>query len=204
MSRLPIILRNCHGNLPTSWHDSHGGKWSKTFCITVGSRKSRRQMEGGAWCLPGCAVGALPREIGWQGRWPVLTSLHPAEGTKSSSAVPDISLTAGYVAAANLPEPLVPSASLAAGLVSVGLASTLHRDPGAVTTPTWLSTVRGTSRGSQFLQWEGCPEFPRHEEWENLCCTPPGSRGAFWGNEQPWGDDHLHPLTQVTTVKILC
>jgi len=40
--------------------------------------------------------------------WPVLTSLHPAEGTKPSSAVPAVSLTAGYVAAAELPELPVP------------------------------------------------------------------------------------------------
>lgn len=126
MSHLPIILLNCHGNLPTSWHDSHGGKWSKTFCITLGFRKLQRQMEGGAQCLLGYAAGAVPHEISWWGRWPVLTSLHPAEGTKSSSAVPAVSLTAGYVAAADLPELLVPSASPAAGLVSVGLVSTLR------------------------------------------------------------------------------
>lgn len=153
----------------------------------------------------GLCRGALPPEISWRGRWPVLTSLHPAEGPKSSSAVPTISLTAGYVAAVALPEPPVLRTSPAAGLVSVGPVSTPHRDAGAVVPmPVWLSMVRGTSRGSQFLQWEGCPEFPHHGEWENLCCTPPGSGGAFWGSEQPRCDDHLHPIAQVTTIKILC
>lgn len=46
MSRLPIILPNCHGNLPMSWHDSHGGKRSKTFYITPGNHFLHMEMGG--------------------------------------------------------------------------------------------------------------------------------------------------------------
>lgn len=67
---------------------------------------------------------------------------------------------------AELLELLVLNVSLPAGLVSVGLVSTPCRDPGAVVPILmWLLMVRGTFSGSQFLQWEGCPEFPHHKEW---------------------------------------
>lgn len=75
---------------------------------------------------------------------------------------------------AELPELLALNIALPAGLVAVGLVSALCRDPGAVVPiPTWLLMVRGTFCGSQFLQWEGCPEFLHHREWVNLCCIPP-------------------------------
>lgn len=173
MSRLPIILPNCHGNLPTSWHNSHGGKWSKTFYITLGSRKPWRQMERGGLVSSGLLCGGSPP-------WDQLTRLVACLDLSSSSWHNKILLScpchipcSRAQRSAELPELLVLNVSPTAGLVSVGLVSTLCRDPGAVVPmPTWLLMVRGTFCGSQFLQWEGCPEFPHYKEWANLCCIP--------------------------------
>lgn len=121
--------------------------------------------------------GALPAEISWWVRWPVLTSPHPVEGMKSCSAVPAISLTAGNVFAAE------PSELLGAGLVST------HKSwcPPHTGTPVLLCPCQCSSwqlwvypRAPKFLQWVGYPEFPHCKGKKNWCCTPPGSRGAFY------------------------
>lgn len=182
MSHLPIILPNCHGNFPINWHDSHGGKWSKTFCITPGSGKSWGQMEGGLWCLQAVLQGLSPP-------WDQLVRSVACLDLPSSSWRNKILLSCPCC----IPYSKVPHCCGVTRVVSAehfpgcwtdvhGTVSTLHRGSGAVVhRPAWLLMAQGTSHISQFLQWEGCPEFPHHEEWENLFGTPPGSGGAFWG-----------------------
>lgn len=57
-------------------------------------------MWGGSSVSVGQRCEALPAEISWRGQWPVLTCHHPAEGMKSSSAVPAVFLTSGNAFAA--------------------------------------------------------------------------------------------------------
>lgn len=190
-----------------SWHDSHGGKWSKTFCITLcmGSRKPWRHMERGGLVSAALRCRGSPP-------WDQLTRLVACLDLLSSSWWNKILLSCpchiSYSRArcsAELPELLVLSVSLPAGLVAVGLVSTLCRDPGAaVPRPAWLLMVRGTFCGSQFLQWGGCLEFLLIKSGQTCAVSlPPGSEGVFWRNEQQWDGDNIHSLAQATTVKIL-
>lgn len=122
-----------------------------------------------------------------------MTSPHPVEGMKSCSAVPAISLTAGNVFAAE------PSELLGAGLVST------HKSwcPPHTGTPVLLCPCQCSSwqlwvypRAPKVLQGVGYPEFPHCKGKKNWCCTPPGSRGAFY--EGTNSDHHARPCGQAT------
>lgn len=203
MPHLLITLPNCHGNLPTNWHDSHGGKWSKTFCIIPGSRKSWRQMEGGGWCLPGCTAETLPREISWWGWWPALTSMQLKEQNP-----PQLSL----------PYPLQQGTLLLWSYLSCSCWAA----PWLLDWCLWdwcplyaqsLDLLCPCQCGSEWCKAHPlAPSFCNEKVFLNSYIMKSGKTcpepflalgGAFRVNEQPWRSDHLHSLTWVTWAKIL-
>lgn len=152
----------------------------------------------GRGSLPGCTAVALSH--GNSLCWPPF--IQPKEWNPPQLSLAAISLTAGHVATTDLIEPPVLSNSPAAGLVVHGTG--VHPMP----VPWCCAHADVALNGARHMLQLSVfalrfPEFPCHEEWENLCCKPLDSGEAFWRNEQPWCDDHLHPLTQVTAAKIL-
>lgn len=155
-----------------SWHDSHGGKWSKTFCITLcmGSRKPWRHMERGGLVSAALRCRGSPP-------WDQLTRLVACLDLLSSSWWNKIFLSCPC----HIP-------------YSRARGSAVTRAAGAECFPACWTGVCGTGvhpvQGSRcccahanaaldgkrhilwFLQWKGCPEFLHHKEWANLCCIP--------------------------------
>jgi len=172
-------------------------------------------MWGGSSVSVGQRCKALPAEISWRGQWPVLTSHHPAEGMKSSSAVPAVSLTSGNAFAA-----VTRADGCWAGVPPSGWASmhragaTPCRDSGAaVPMLKWLLVIPGTFWGSCcvcccccccccffsfffLFSVSGLSWIPPSEKQENWCCTPLGSGGAFCGEWAAvvWCSHPLHKL----------
>lgn len=137
--------------------------------------------------------GALPAEISWWVRWPVLTSPHPAEGMKSCSAVPAISLTAGNVFTAE------PSELLGAVLVST------HKSwyPPHTGTPVLLCPLQiqllaalGIPQGSQIFAVSGLSWIPTLQREEKLVLHPSWLPRAFY--EGTNSDHHARPCGQAT------
>lgn len=158
---------------------------------------------------------ALPTEISWRGQWPVLTSHHPAEGMKSSSAVPAVSLTSGNAFAT-----VTRADACWAGVSPWGCCPRTELVPLYAGTLVLLCLCQCGSWQFQahsgapmgflfyfvFLSVSGLSWIPASEKQENWCCAPLGSGGAFCGEwvAVVWCSIPLHKLPRCSQNIMLC